>query len=385
MVTTIRSTRVARAFVALALLSLSGCGALPRSGPLAAQMQNTGEDGEALASLVAPLTAETVDMIGPAPAEPGFSGDVLSAAPLDVDMIGRGDVIETVVWEGAEGGLFSTAGGATMLPLMTVDNGGNVFAPFAGRIRAAGRTPDQLRRAIGQALSSMTLSPQVSVRVVEASSRRFSVQGAVGAPGIYDINHGAGRLTQALAAAGGVAPETPAPVLTLRRNGRDMSEPLDAVLGDPGFDIALRPGDSIIVAPQRSRFTALGALGSQAEIVFPRVPLDLLGALGAASGLRDFDADPSAVFVLRRERPEIADALLEGAPPSGLPRGAGRPIVYRLDLTDPEAFFIARNFEMRGGDAVFVSNAPITELRKVFQVFSTVLAPVQQTNAIAAR
>jgi polysaccharide export outer membrane protein len=89
------------------------------------------------------------------------------------------------------------------------------------------------------------------------------------------------------------------------------------------------------------------------------------------------------VFVFRREDRAVADRLLPGAEPSDLPAGLGRPVVYRLDMSRPEALFVAQDFEMRDGDAIFVTNAPLTELRKFVQLFTATLAPVQQTTNLA--
>jgi hypothetical protein len=135
-----------------------------------------------------------------------------------------------------------------------------------------------------------------------------------------------------------------------------------------------------VLTPIRERFIAFGASGAQAEFSFPTRPLSLLSALGAARGLRDFDADPTGVFVLRFEDPAVADALLPGPPPEAAPHGPGRPIVYRLDLSQPEGFFVAREFGMRDGDAIFVTNAPLTELRKFLQLFNAVVTPVNTVD-----
>jgi len=58
-------------------------------------------------------------------------------------------------------------------------------------------------------------------------------------------------------------------------------------------------------------------------------------------------------------------------------------VVYRLDLTRPGALFVGEGFRVRDGDAIFITNAPFTELRKVLQVFNSLLVPVQTTTTIA--
>ena len=44
---------------------------------------------------------------------------------------------------------------------------------------------------------------------------------------------------------------------------------------------------------------------------------------------------------------------------------------------------VAEAFAMRDGDAIFVTNAPLTEFRKFVQLFTAVLTPVQQGTALA--
>ena len=91
------------------------------------------------------------------------------------------------------------------------------------------------------------------------------------------------------------------------------------------------------------------------------------------------------MFVFRFEDPALADAVLTGPPPAGVPSGGAlRPIVYRLDMTEPESLFVARAFQMRDGDAIFATNAPFSELRKVVTLFSQVLVPVQGASTIGA-
>lgn len=380
--------RGARALTLRLLLALAvaggaaACSALPRSGPLATQIDPPSENGE-LDGLVVGLTAE-IAALASLPPPPGFPAAFLEAGPIDADALGVGDVVEITIWEGPDGGLFSGgAGGAVTLPPLQVEEGGAVVVPFAGAIPAAGRSLADLRRGVRGALAPLTLAPEVSVRLLEPMSRRLTIQGAVGAPGVLTIEPGLARLTPALAQVGGVTGSPDQIEVVVRRGSQSGSERLSRIYADPARDIALRPRDVVVLRPSVARFSVLGATSRQTELPFPSDPLDLLAALGAAQGLRDLDADPSAVFLFRRERPEIADAVLPGPRPEGLPEGPGRPIVYRLDLSTPEAFFTARSFTMRDGDAIFVSNAPLSELRKFLQLFTAVLTPVQQSSTIA--
>jgi len=376
--------RLARFVLAATLaFGMTACAALPRNGPASADIDPIKEDG-ALQGLVAPLTAEVAEKTLP-PEAPGFPPPFRDAPAMRTDLLGPDDIIDVTIWEGAQGGLFSSgaSGGAVTLPTLRVNARGAVSIPFAGTVRAAGGDTEQLQRRIRAALSPLTVSPEVSVRVAEPISRRVTIQGAVASPGAFTIEPGVTRLTPLLALAGGATMPPDQVDIVVRRDGRSGADNLARIYADPARDIALRPHDTILLDQKINRFSVLGATSVQAELTFPTNPLDLLGALGAARGLRDLDADPRAIFVFRWEDPALADALLPGPRPEGIPDGPGRPIVYRLNITDPEAMFVARRFRMRDGDAIFVSNAPLAELRKFLQLFTTVLTPVQQTTTLS--
>src|SRR3982751_2756734 len=84
-----------------------------------------------------------------------------------------------------------------------VDAAGNFSLPLAGPVRAAGRTPAEFSEAISAQLRQRYLkNPQVSVNIVKAQSKTFTVDGAVRQPGNYSI---VGKMTlqQAIATARG--------------------------------------------------------------------------------------------------------------------------------------------------------------------------------------
>ncbi|WP_333835302.1 polysaccharide biosynthesis/export family protein [Rubrimonas sp.] len=372
-------------------LGLSGCAALPRSGPLASQLDPDEEDG-ALEGLVARVTPAVAAQLERPPAR-RFPEAFLEAPAIDPETLGPGDEIDVLVWEPGGGGVFGppisateadgAQTGAAALQSVRIGASGEVFVPFVGAVRAAGLTPGALRGRIRDRLAPLSAAAEVDVRVSSADSRSVTVQGAVNRPGVYFLKRGFTRLTPLLALAGG-SPGLPEQVeVAVRRGQAAGAEMLEDVYADPALDIALRPGDVIVLNPIRERFVALGASTAQAEIVFPTRELSALSALGAAAGLRDFDADPRGVFVLRLEDRELADALLPGPPAEGLADRDRRAIIYRLDLTSAEGLFAARAFQMRDGDLMVSTNAPLTELRKFVQIFTSVLTPVQQSFGVA--
>ena len=75
-------------------------------------------------------------------------------------MLGVGDVVRITIFE-TPGGLFvpndagARPGNFVTLPNQMVDSNGNITVPYAGTIRAAGRTPSEVQQAVIQALRAL--------------------------------------------------------------------------------------------------------------------------------------------------------------------------------------------------------------------------------------
>ena len=83
-----------------------------------------------------------------------------------------------------------------------LDELGNVQMPLIGQIEAAGRTPTELARQIEQRLGQRYLrNPRVTVAVTSAIPRSVTVEGQVGAPGVFPLGKNDTLLTS-LARAG---------------------------------------------------------------------------------------------------------------------------------------------------------------------------------------
>jgi hypothetical protein len=72
--------------------------------------------------------------------------------------LGIGDVVSVTIFEAEPGGLFipsepgARPGNFVTLPNQVVDTNGNITVPYAGTIRALGRTPAEVQEAINEAL-----------------------------------------------------------------------------------------------------------------------------------------------------------------------------------------------------------------------------------------
>ena len=360
----------------LMLAGLAACG-VPRSGP---------DYSEVTAPAPADLPYDVVRVTTAVAAATRlderavFPPEMLAAAPENTAALAAGDVVSVTVWENIEQGLLNPQGiGATALPPSRVDAGGNIFVPYVGSVRAAGRSPAQLRETIRARLAEQTLNPQVDVFPAEARGRVVSVQGQVRAPGLFAIEPPTERLLAMLARAGGVADDPEVVRLRLRRGGASADIWVQDLYDDPRNNVAMRAGDALIAERDRRIFTALGSVGRQATVQFPSRELSAARAMGTVGGLIDATADPTGGFVFRQELPEIAAKVVPGS--AG--RGAGR-IVYLIDLTRPGGMFLAREFMMRDGDTLYVTSAPFTAWMKILQSVASVVTFGGSARALTA-
>ncbi len=372
---TMTRKRLARGVASLVVLAmLAGCG-LPRSGPnkneiFAGSVQ---QEGDAFILTV----DDRVNRIASVTPALGFSSGFTGAGVLGSDTIQPGDVLSLVIWENVDDGLLVPSGmNATVLEEVQVDGQGFIFVPYAGRIRAAGNTPEAVRRIITEKLADQTPDPQVQVARLSGDGQTVTVLGGVESQGVYPIERPTRTLSAMLAQAGGIAiaPEI-AQVKVVRgsHTGTIWFEDLHA---HPAHDIALRGGDRIFVQQDTRYFTALGATGTQDRVTFESQTVTAIEALAMVGGLSSTAADPTGVFVFRNEPEAIARQLVGRADLVGTQR-----VVYVLDLTRPNGMFMARDFAIRDGDTVYVTEAPFTQFSKVIAALTGTLTSVGSASS----
>jgi polysaccharide export outer membrane protein len=293
----------------------------------------------------------------------GFTVLFTTALAEDTATVAAGDVLAITVWENIDQGLLNPQGiGATPLPHAKVDEKGFIFVPYVGLIRASGRTLSQLRETIRVRLAEKTLNPQVDLFPVDAKGRVISIQGQVHALGLYPIELPTERLLAMLARAGGVTADPEVIRLKLRRGAATGEIWVQDLYDNPANNVALHTGDALITERDRRIFTALGAVGRPSVVPFPLRDLSAERAMGAVGELIVATADPTGVFIFRTEQAKIAAKILPGKFTSG-----PRRIVYLLDLTKSGGLFLAREFNMRDGDTLYVTSAPFTKWVKILQ------------------
>lgn len=94
--------------------------------------------------------------------------------------VGVGDQISVTIWGLQD--TFPMVNAGADLNLRRVDSNGNIFFPYAGLVRAAGKTQDQLRYDLTLSLSEYFNDPQVDVSISRFNSQQIFVLGEVTSP-----------------------------------------------------------------------------------------------------------------------------------------------------------------------------------------------------------
>src|SRR5215470_2428961 len=376
--------RVALALPSLTLAAaLGGCGWMSVNGPAASDILAGQRDPTSLNYATVKVTPKVIEI--QAKNLPRLSGAFKDhRRPRDITF-GIGDILGVTVFEAASGGLFIPAEGGVRpgnfvtIPNQAVDIHGNISIPYAGSIRALGRTQVDVQNAIVAALKNRAIEPQVVVSLVEQKTSMISILGegrsaripATASPErILDVISRAGMVTTGTST-GAAGAET---WVLLERSGRRAIAPFGALVYEPVNNVYAHPNDTIYLYREPQTFLAFGAVGAQQQIPFGTWRLSLAEAISRAGGLVDIQADPAAVFLYRGEARDVAEAMGIDVRPY---EGPIVPVIYTINLRDPAGYFLASSFEMRNKDILYASNSFSVESTKFMTYLNTINTTIQ--------
>jgi polysaccharide export outer membrane protein len=183
----------------------------------------------------------------------------LAHAASESYLIHAGDVLNVQVF-----------GEPTLTQNVTVLTDGSIVYPLVGRVEVGGQTVDGATHQLVSALSRFIHSPIVNVAVATEGTLNVLVLGNVKTPGKYAIAPD-GRLTDAIAAAGGLGPtdgDLPAARVSYA-NDATQTVSLQKLLrdGDVTLNVPLQ-SDSVVYVPSPStiRVRVLGAVANPGDI-----------------------------------------------------------------------------------------------------------------------
>lgn len=356
---------------------LGACSTLPVDGPTGAVVEREGRDA---AGSVPFRVVEVSDaaVLPATPAPPPL--EVLARPPPPTDLIGPGDVLNIAIYEAGvalfAGGHGSptgepapASGGAQVatLPAQRVDDLGFIRIPYAGRLRAAGLTPEELDATIHDALRGMSQDPQVVVAIEQSIANSVIVGGELTRPGRLVLSTNRETLADTIALAGGYRGDAKDLVVRVARAGRDVEYRLSDVLSGVNRDMRVSPGDRIEVVSQPLTFSVLGASGKVAQSSFTQANMSLAEAVSLSGGANPSMGDAKAIFVFRFE-----------------PGSDGKPIpvVYHLNMMHAEAYFLSQRFAMRDKDVLYFGNAASNQPAKLIQLISQLFSPLATVSGV---
>ena len=305
---------------------------------------------------------------GSASADSSDKSDLGDLAELVVDSlpsleyrIGPLDMVQVVVWEHPEltspMGQYQPAG-------QRVTTDGMLFYPYAGEIKAAGLTAQELRTEITKRLSDKILNdPQVDVRVTGYNSLKAFISGAVNKPGFVSFDEMPMTIPAAIAAVGGFAEEADPSAMQLRRGDKVYNiNYLEAFKTNlPLNRMLLKPDDQIFIpalseTQKENRVFVLGEVVRTGAVNVNQGKLSLTEALASAGGLQTTNASSRSIYVIRNTSETQID-------------------VFQLNAKNAMALAMGERFNLNARDVVYVDASDLATWNRLINL----ILPTAQT------
>jgi polysaccharide export outer membrane protein len=299
--------------------------------------------------------------------------------------VGPRDILTITVWDHPEltipAGEFRSAEAAGTV----VGEDGNIFYPYAGVMKAAGKTVEEIREQLTQKLAVYIEQVQLDVRVADYRSQRVYVVGEVVAPGIRLVKDIPLTVLEAINDSGGLKPEADARNVTLTRSDKTYNVNLQALyeIGDLKQNVLLENGDVLNVPD--NRFNKVFVLGESnivnsfsggsnivqrsRSLFMDKGRMTLTEALSDGGGLNQETSDAARIFIFRG--------------------GLGKPQIFHLDAKSPDVLLLADRFPLQPRDIVFVDRAEgirwnqiMGQVQPTLTLINSVIGPINPTKII---
>ncbi len=359
-----------------ALAMLSGCTSLPASGPTRNKVVKAAGSPEKNVMNFA------LQDITPATLPPVYGTGQMAKDRLGIlaavtsiersDIIRPGDTLDVAIYEvgvtlfgsagalNAGGGNFPAANAQIMKVL--VDEDGKIVLPYIGAITASGQTPSSLGKLLEGRLRGLSQSPQVIVSIGETLENNAILSGVITRPGRYRLTSARERLLDLVAIAGGVQGNVADVELRVMRGPRVASVRLADLRNEDVANIVVSPGDRIEFIRTPRSYTVFGATDRVSQTQFETPEVTLAEAIARAAGPSDSRGDAAGVFLFRFE--QTAD---EDKP---------KPMVYRLNMREPDGYFLAQQIAVQDKDVILFSASPTNLTAKFITLLNQIASPI---------
>ena len=354
------------------LAGLSGCATLPSSGPTGSQIRSSAKE----AAAGSPISLVEVRSAADVPPPPKVALPLSTLAQTQAtptDMVGPGDILDISIYE-AGVTLFASSSAASMspagsdlgvqvqkLPPTRIDDQGDITIPYVGTMHVAGQTTGAIESAIRKALLRLSQNPQVLVTLNEAITNSIIVGGQVSKPGRLVLHTNRESLSDVIALAGGYRGDSKDLMVRIMRGQSTADVRINDLIENPDLDVAIRPGDRLMLVDDPRTYSILGASGRVQQIAFSRSSVSLAEAVANAGGTDAGVGDPAAIFLFRYVKDEQGNEI---------------PRVYHLNMMETSAYFLAQKFTMQDKDVLYFGNAAANQPSKLVQLVSQLFSPV---------
>ncbi len=335
-----------------AVLVLSACTAPGMKLDSRASKRPTTSQLDGLTVTLRALNADTVQAQELMPPEPvGMSA--LMAQKATPYHIGPQDILLVTVWDHPEitlplGQYRQDSSAGTV-----VDDDGNIYFPYVGRLHVAGQSSGQVRDKLATSLGKVLQNPQVDLKVIAFRSQKVYIGGEVRNPGVYPVTDVPFTLTEAVNRAGGFLPTADDSRLLLSRGNETwtLNFPTLMTKGNHIGQVILQDGDSLQVPnAQDAPVYMLGELLRPGITPLIHGNLSLARAIQDVGGIQGTTADPRSIYVIR-----------QGTATNAVD-------VYHLDARNPTAMILADRFALRSRDIVYVDKGTIVRWGQVMSL-----------------
>ncbi len=290
--------------------------------------------------------------------------------------IGKGDRLFIYVYGETERLSASLAAGAAINPIFEkyVRDDGTIFYPNAGILDVENKTVEEVRTLLTESLSLVLNNPQVDVSVSEFNSKKVTVSGLFKNPGTYSITTVPMTLSQIMSNANGFSSET-----TDKGDLTNIKFTRDGYIYNIDYEylsrnsqiqnlIYLKDGDVIHLPDSQDKLIhVLGEAFQPQSIQISRKSISLSSAISQANGLNRTTAKTKDIYIFR---------------PSDF---EGKPRIFKANLSNPNGYLLAANFNLEPQDIVYVGTRGVTSWSRFIQQlipFTNFLNQAQSTEIV---
>lgn len=386
---------------------LAGCLGLPGAGPTSFDVERLPLMEDASGYYLVPITPRTLDAFSRR-RDLGFSGSFRIRRRAPTLSLHAGDVIGVTIFESSGPSVFApysaptssadpiASGGAqqvaapapaampaqpksTTLPALTVEADGSVEIPFAGPVRIGGLSPAAAAHRIEGALGASAINPRVMVSVISNIGSVATVGGEANRPASFPLTMRGERLLDLIGQAGGSKWQPFDTDVRVIRGAQMSTVKLQRIIDDATQNIVVVPNDQIFLMHNPTTFAVLGAAQKVSQYTFDVPQVSIADAVSRAGGPIDSIGNPGAIYLFREEPASVMRELVASnevlnaggggvTPQNFRPEGRTVDVLYKIDLNDPEGYFLARKSWLHDRDVILMANAEGAQLLKFLTI-----------------